>query len=306
MPPRAPRRAAPRRRSSPSAGPAAALRRLKAGTRSALRSPTPPAAHWLPAEPPPAPPRPRPPPPAPACLPAGPPRARHWASLPGSRAPATLIGRWGFIHSPPTVRVHTHAPGARPPRGEWRGGGTGTAPPLVLAAWAPLSPVSGDSEPGGSHAPREQNSRRSPAWVARGGGGDGGLREALGFREAAQPRAPPSAVPPPEGRDSRGSRRPRAAGGAGPWLGCGAVAHLARLASHGFQRARSSPLRASPARLGFPSSAPGPASATPSTSAALREHPARAESYRPDFTPLMGSPPGYRGPDEKLHLQEVK
>ena len=163
-----------------------------------------------------------------------------------------LIGRWGFIHSPPTFRVYAHAPGARPPRGEWRGGGTGTAPPLVLAAWAPLSPGVGDSEPGGSHAPSEQNSRRSPARVARGGGGDGGLREALGFREAAQPRSPPSAVPLPAGRDSRGSRRLRAAGGAGPRLGCGAAAHLARLASRDFQRARSSPLRSSPARLVFP------------------------------------------------------
>ncbi|MXQ80477.1 hypothetical protein E5288_WYG006207 [Bos mutus] len=44
-------------------------------------------------------------------------------------------------------------------------------------------------------------------------------------------------------------------------------------------------------------SACAPSSATPSTSAALREHPARAEAYRPDLTPLMDSSPGYRGPD---------
>ncbi|XDB48215.1 hypothetical protein AB1E18_001798 [Capra hircus] len=59
--------------------------------------------------------------------------------------------------------------------------------------------------------------------------------------------------------------------------------------------------------LTLPASPPTASSgATPSTSAALREHPAWAGAYPPDFTPLMGSSPGYRGPDEKLNLQGVK
>ncbi|XP_057158339.1 transcription initiation factor TFIID subunit 4-like [Pan paniscus] len=172
--------------------PPRALRRAAAAaplppTRSALRSPTPPAAHWLPAEPPPASPA-RPPPPAPARHPARPPRALHWASLPGSRAPAVLIGRRGFIHGPPTVRVHTHAPGARPPRGEWRGGGPGTAPPLVLAVWAPLYPSAGDSEPGRSHIPRELNSRPHPARAAGIAGS--------GRRSGSEKRLSPAPLPP--------------------------------------------------------------------------------------------------------------
>ncbi|XP_070638070.1 uncharacterized protein [Bos indicus] len=213
-----------------------------------------------------------------------------------------LIGRWGFIHSPPTVRVHTHAPGARPPRGEWRGGGTGTAPPLVLAAWARFPRSLETPSPAGPtlHASRIP-AGLPPGWPEAVAGMAGS-----GRRSGSEKPLSPALLPP----QCRRRRAGIPAGLGGRELQAarvpGSVGHLARLASHGFQRARSSPLRASPARLGFPSSSSRPSSATPSTSAALREHPARAEAYRPDLTPLMDSSPGYRGPDEKLSLQGVK
>eukprot|EP00074_Homo_sapiens_P110724 XP_024307285.1 uncharacterized protein LOC107985103 [Homo sapiens] len=114
--------------------------------------------------------------------------------------------------------------------------------------------------------------------ASRPGSRDCRLREALGLREAAQPRAPPSSVPLPADQDSRGSWRLRARGGADSRLGSGATAHRARLASRGCQRALGAPRRVCPARLGFPSPSSSPSVTTPPTSSALRARPVRAES----------------------------
>lgn len=97
-----------------------------------------------------------------------------------------------------TARVHIHAPGARPPRGEWRGGGTGTAPPPVRAAWAPLSPQRGRL--GARSVPTFHTSSISSR-IALGRAGDCGLREALRLRAETQPRTPPCAAPLPAGQD---------------------------------------------------------------------------------------------------------
>lgn len=182
----APRR---RRRLAPSAGPAAALRRLKAGTRWALRSPTPPAAHWLPAEPPPAS-RPRPPPPVPARRRGLQPTALYWVSLSGSRAPAVLIGRWGFIHDPPPAPpAYTFTPRGR---GRHVGSGAGVAlgpHPLRSRLRGPRSHRSaGDSEPGRS--PRSTQAQFPPAshWGGRGIAGSG-------RRSGSEQRLSPALLP---------------------------------------------------------------------------------------------------------------
>ncbi|XP_054994417.1 basic proline-rich protein-like [Sorex araneus] len=246
--------------------PPRALHRAAAAAPLPLRSPAPPAAHWLRAEPPPAP-QPRAPPREPPRRPVGPLGARHWAVRPGSRAPAPLIGRRGFIHCPPTVRVHTHAPGARPPRGEWRGGGTGTAPPLVRAAWAPRSPRAGASEPGGSHTLREPEPRSPPAGgIARPGKpprrraaagwlrfprGPGGCERQAVFGSAARfrlGRSPPGPAPRPVSSSApRASTPPTSA--------------APRSASHGF---RAGPVRRHASRRPAFSRASRPRASEPS------------------------------------------
>ncbi|XP_053431516.1 translation initiation factor IF-2-like [Nycticebus coucang] len=200
----------------------------------------------------------RPPAPAPApraCLPPG--RAA-WSSPLGLAPGVPRGGRadWPLgLHSRPPYcpRTHSRPRGAAATWGVergWHWDRTPSRPGCV----GPASPSAGDSEPGRSRIPRELNSRLHPARAARGGGEDCGLREALRLREAAQPGAPFSAEPLRAGRDSRGSRRLRAGGGAPSRLSSGAAASLASLASRSFQRVQSAPLRGGPARLGFRSS----------------------------------------------------
>lgn len=170
-----------------------------------------------------------------------------------------------------TARVHIHAPGARPPRGEWCGGGTGTAPPPVPAAWAPLSPQRGRL--GGRSVPTFHTSSIS-ACIPLGRAGDCGLREALGFRAETQPRTLPCAVPLPAGQDpaSLGCSESEAA-----WL----PGSVPRGSSPSGPRFLRLPGRTALSQgLGFPSS-PSRLSVTTSwTSAVLKVQQAWTESDR--------------------------
>ncbi|XP_054938670.1 putative HTLV-1-related endogenous sequence isoform X1 [Physeter macrocephalus] len=192
-----------------------------------------------------------------------------------------LIGRWGFIHSPPTFRVNAHAPGARPPRGEWRGGGTGTAPPSRPGCVGPTFPRRWRLR--ARRVPRSKRAKFPP--VTR----PGGQRRWRGWRAPGGARVPRSSSAP------RSSFRRAAAGGPGfPRVSAaasgrrrGSPARLRRGCSPRPPRLPrlpagtelSSALLPGPSR--FSSSPSRPPSATPSTSAALRERRARAESDRP-------------------------
>ncbi|XP_021482517.2 uncharacterized protein LOC110540019 isoform X4 [Meriones unguiculatus] len=172
---------------------------------------------------------------------------------------------------PAAVRVHIHAPGARPPRGEWRGGGTGTAPPPVPVAWAPLSPQRGRL--GAGSVPRSTRA----GFPAASHWGGGGLRAPGGARAPSRGSAPHSslrgaAACGPGSRES-GLRRERESGVAS-WL---CTAQLLTSAASP-PASRCPPLRAVPPVLVFPL-LPLRLSVTATwTSPGLKVRPARTQS----------------------------
>lgn len=189
MPPRALRR--------PAAA-AASLRLRAPPPRSAGLKPGPAGRSGAPPRPPPIGcPRSRLPPPGPGLLPPVParhrglqPGARYWVSLLGSRAPAVLIGRWGFIHDPHHHRPRTHSRpgGAAATWGVARGwhwdrtpSGPGCVGPALTAARETRSPV-------GPHVPHKLNFRLHPT------GAGGGLRAPGGARVPSRDSAPHSSL----------------------------------------------------------------------------------------------------------------
>ncbi|XP_075800731.1 uncharacterized protein LOC142833327 [Microtus pennsylvanicus] len=247
--------------------PPRALRRAAAAASLRLRAPPP-------RSPPPAP-RPRPPPLVPARRRGLQPRACHWALLPGSRAPAVLIGRWGFIHEPPPPipSAYTFTPRGR---GRHVGSGAGVAPgphpPLVPPAWAPLSPQRGSL--GALSVPRSTQPENPPASQWAGGLlAPGGAPAAS--RDSARHSSPLCAAA--CGPGSRGLQRER--GGVASRLGTARLLTSAASPTAASGRTVRSSSRRSHG-LCFPPSLTRLNLTTTGTSAALKVQQAQTESDR--------------------------
>lgn len=183
-----------------------------------------------------------------------------------------------------TVRVHIHAPGARPPRGEWRGGGTGTAPPLVPAAWAPLSPQSGRL--GTRSVPRPTQAEFPPA--SHWGGGIAGSGRRSGSKQRLSPTLFPALCRCLRARiPSLGCSKSKAAW-LPDWIPRGCSPSRPRLLRLPGLTVRSPSLRSH--SLGFPSSSSRLSVTTTRTSPARKCIRLGQSRISLGFTPLTGSP----------------